>query len=207
MLKQIRRYFVTGLVVLIPLVITIFVLKELFQFADGFLGRYVNRYLFEQGLIKEGMRIPGAGLIVALFIIFFIGFLATTIFRGIFPRLEGWFSRLPIVRHIYVPSRQMMRFLFAQERTAFRKAVAVEYPRKGVYSIGFLTATSLKMVDEKAGKKLVGVLIPSTPNPITSYFIMVQKEDIIYLDITAEEAIRFVVSGGLLSPDEVRDFS
>ena len=205
MVKRIRRYFGTGLVVLIPLVITVFVLRYLFQFADNFLGTHVNNYLIEQGLIKEGMRIPGAGLIITLVIIILIGFLTTTILRGLWRHMERWVSRLPIVRHIYVPSRQLMHFLFAEERTAFRKAIAVEYPRKGIYSIGFLTSGTFNEIDAKTGKEFIGILIPSTPNPITSYFIMVQKEDIIYLDISAEDALRLIISGGILTPEEAKN--
>ena len=206
MVKHIRRYFVTGLVLLVPLALTISVLKWLFLFADSFLGDYVNEYLHRQELIGEGITIPGIGIIITLVLIFLIGFFANTIFRGLLNRIEHWFSRLPIFRHIYVPSRQLMQFLFSEQRTAFQKAVAVEYPRKGIYSIGFLTADSLEKIDKKMGKELVGVLIPSAPNPITCYFIMVEKEDVIYLDISVGEALRLVISGGVLSPGEVKDF-
>src|SRR3989338_9167245 len=148
MRKKIERYFFTGLLVLLPVVITLYLLFIIFRFADGLLGKYINQYLKEY----LGHYIPGIGLILTLLIVLFVGALARSVLlRKIIPAIEGWFAGLPLIRMIYPSSKQIVKFFFSDENKAmFKKVVLIEYPRKGVYSLGFVTNEGF----EEAGVKL-----------------------------------------------------
>ncbi len=194
---KLYRYFIAGLIATLPVVITCYILFVFFRFADSLLGRFLNRFLKE----TLGYSIPGLGLIIALLFILIIGIITRRFFgKRLFPLLERWFLRLPFVNVIYPSAKQMVVFLFSKEKIAFKKVVMIEYPRKGAYSIGFITNEGMEETNRKAGKELLSIFITSTPSPLTGYFVLVPKEDVIFLDMSVEDAIKLVVSGGIISP-------
>lgn len=193
-----RRWFFTGLAVLVPIAITVYVIVGVFQFADGILGKYINRYVY----LYFGYKIPGLGIIFSILIILFVGAFGSLIRLRIFKRLERLFLKFPLVGKIYNPTKRIVNFLFLQEKPVFKHVALVEYPRKGIYSIGFITNESSKMINQKTAKRMVNVFIPSSPSPLTGFTLIVPEEEIIYLDITVEEASRIVVSGGMLNPED-----
>jgi len=196
---MIRRWFFTGLVVLVPIVITIYVVVGLFRFADGILGKYINRYAY----LYFGQEIPGLGIIFSILIILSVGALASFARLRIFKKVDTMVLRLPLVGKIYGPSKRIVNFLFRQGRPAFKKVVLVEYPRKGVYSLGFVTNESSDKINQKIGRKMLNVYISSSPSPLTGFTLIVPEEDVIFLNITVEEATRIIISGGMVNPDEV----
>jgi uncharacterized membrane protein len=118
----------------------------------------------------------------------------------IFRWVEKLFFKIPLVNKIYFPVKRIVDFLFFPSRKSFRKAVLVEYPRKGVYSLGFLTNENSIEFEDRKDRKFCNVFMPSAPSPITGFIIMVEEKDIVPLDIGVEEAIRLIVSGGLINP-------
>ena len=191
-----KSVFLSGLTAVIPVVLTIYVIVGLFQFADGILGRHINRYL-EAYL---NYTVPGIGIILSLLIIILLGGLLRFSRNRLRKFMESLFLRIPLVNKIYFPIRQIVDFLFFQPTRTFRKVILIEYPRRGIYTIGFITSESNRAFEEKVQKKLFNVFVPSSPSPLTGFTIIVPQEDVIVLDISVEEAIRLIVSGGMLNP-------
>lgn len=184
-----RRYFVTGLATLFPLVVTLWLVVQIFQFADGFLGNAL------------GFQLPGLGLAVTLLVILLVGVLSVHFFgRVLFQVAEFWLKRLPLVRSIYPPVKQLADFLFGEEQKnqTFRRVVIIPYPRSGVYSIAFVT-NETKTVATGKPQTFLTCLIPNPPSPFTGPLMFVPEEDAIALDLSVEDAVKFVVSGGVVA--------
>lgn len=196
-MSRLRRYFLTGLVVTLPIVLTVWMLFQLFIFADNLLGRFISARI-EQHL---GFYIPGISLIITFIIVILIGVVAT-IFLGkkLLPIIESWFLKFPFAKQIYLPAKQIVGFLFSRKRISFKQVVMVEYPRKGVWSIGFLTAEAFDEAKTKTKQDLLSIYLPGSPNPITAYVIFVPRKDVVSLDITVEQGMKLIVSGGILQP-------
>ena len=199
-----QRYFVAGLATLLPVAVTLYLLAFVFKFADGLLGRYINRYW----LRTYGYEIPGLGLVMTVLLILAVGMLSSYLFGQVLLRnLEGWFSRLPVIRRVYPSVKQMAGFLFAKEKqqAAFRRVVMVQYPRPGCYSLAFVTNESAGPSPQggllaQTGKPMLTLLIPTPPSPWSGPLIFVPKEETIPLDISIEDTFKLIVSGGVLAP-------
>jgi len=196
MLAYLKRNLVAGILVILPLLLTVYILIILFQFADGILGKFINTYL-RQSL---GFYIPGLGLILFLVIIFLTGFLTTHFLgRRLYFIMDKVLRRFPLIRHIYPSMKQITEFLFASGRQQFKKVVLVEYPRRGIWSIGFVTNEGLQEARDKTGQELLSIFVPSSPGPLTGFFILIPRQEAIFLEIPIEEALKLIVSGGLLN--------
>lgn len=195
---MIKRIFIAGLAAIIPIVITVYVIVGLFSFVDGILGKPTNAF-FEEYV---GFTIPGLGIVITILIIFFIGIIAHITSKRLLHWAENLFFGLPLVNKIYFPIKKIVEFLFFHPKKKFKSAVLVEYPRKGIFSVGFVTSDSGQRLNEKVGKKLYNVFISSSPSPLTGFTIIVPENELIFLDMGVDEALKFVVSGGLLNPDE-----
>ncbi len=183
-----RRYFITGLATLFPAWITIVVAVGLFKIVDGRLRALL------------GLNLPGLGLLVTVLIILAVGVLTVHFFgRVMFATVEGWLSRLPLVRSILPAVKQLVRFLFNEEgqMTGFRKVVLVEYPRAGCYTLAFVTNESITTATGSP-QTLLTLLIPTPPSPWSGPLILVPKDSVIVLTMTVEEALKLVVSGGVV---------
>ena len=195
---RLRRYFVAGLATLFPLVVTLYLVLIVFQFADGLLGRFINRYWVR----THGYEIPGLGLVMTVILILLAGVLSSHFFgQWLFRGFEGWFGGLPVVRRIYQPVKQLAKFLFEKNERdgAFRRVVLVQYPRQGVYSMAFVTNETTTSVTGSP-TTLLTLLLPNPPSPFTGPIIFAPKEDIIPLNISVEEAVRLILSGGIVTP-------
>lgn len=198
-----RKYFLTGLLIILPVLITTYLFVSLFAFFDNILGRYINRIT----ITTLGYKIPGLGLLLFLLLIFITGILATNfIGRKLFLFFEKIWFKFPIVKKIYPAAKQITHFLFSPKiQGQLQKVVLVEYPSRGIYSIGFLTNRSDPEIRQKTGKDLLNVLVPSVPNPLTGFVVLIPKQDAIFLDMSVEEAIKIIVSGGVLNPKDLLD--
>lgn len=195
---RLRRYFFAGLATLFPVVVTLYLLAVVFQFADGLLGRFINRYWKQ----AYGYEIPGLGLVMTVLVVLLAGILSSHFFgQWMVRRLEAWFGRLPVVRRVYPSVKQLTKFLFepGERQAAFRRVVLVQYPRPGAYSIAFVTNETTTTVTGSP-KTLLTLLIPNPPSPFTGPIIFVPKEEVTALDISVEEAVRLIVSGGVVAP-------
>jgi uncharacterized membrane protein len=198
MMKQIRRYLVAGLLVWIPLGITIFVLRVLIRLMDNSLLLVPERYRPEAWL---GFAIPGLGLILTLVLLLVTGLLAANIVgRSMVGLWESLLDRIPIVRSVYSASKNFAEIVFSDSDQSFKKVLLVEYPRKGIYSLCFQTATSLGEVQGRTGEEVVCTFVPTTPNPTSGYIIIVPKKDIIELDMEIDEALKMIISLGVVVP-------
>lgn len=197
-----RRYFITGLLIVLPVLITIYLFVSLFAFFDNILGRYISRLT----IAYLGLKIPGLGLLVFLVFIFVTGFFATNfIGRKLLLYIESFWFKFPIVKKVYPAAKQVIKFLFTPKiHEQIQKVVLVEFPRKGAYSLGFVTNRTDKRIQEKTGgKELLNILIPSVPNPLTGFLIFVPPEEATVLDMSVEEAVKMIVSGGVLNPKDL----
>jgi uncharacterized membrane protein len=199
LIAQIRRYFVAGLLTILPLALSVYILFVLFRLVDGILGRYLNVYL--KGLL--GFYIPGLGLILFVTIIFLSGVLSIHFFgAGLHLFLGRALARFPLLSSIYPSVKKIFEFVFSDNRLGFKKAVLIQYPSKGIWSIGFIANDGYSEAEAKLGRKLLNVYVPSSPNPTTGYFFLIPKDEAILLDIGIKEAMKLVMSGGLLNPSD-----
>ncbi|MGB6055105.1 MAG: DUF502 domain-containing protein [Burkholderiaceae bacterium] len=198
-----RKYFITGLLVLVPLAITLWVLNLIIGTMDQSLLLLPERWR-PQALF--GFGIPGLGTILTLLVIFLTG-LATRNFVGnqVVLMWESILTRIPVVKSIYSSVKQVSDTLFSSSGNAFRKAVLVQYPRAGSWTIGFLTGTPGGDVRNHLQGDYVSVYVPTTPNPTSGFFLMMPREDAIELDMTVDAALKYIVSMGVVTPEQSRD--
>jgi uncharacterized membrane protein len=141
------------------------------------------------------------GFVVAVVLVYFAGFFfATYLGRGVWRLLEALMKRIPVVKQIYPYVKQITDFVLSEQKVEFRRVVAVQYPRRGIWSLGFVTGPGLRTVQEATALHLVSVFIPSSPTPVTGYVILVRREDIIDVPLAVDAALRFVISGGVIMP-------
>jgi len=194
-----RKYFITGLLILVPLAITIWVLNLIIGTMDQSLLLLPERWRPEAIF---GFHIPGVGTILTLLIIFFTG-LATRNFIGkkVVQMWEGIVTRIPVVNSIYSSVKQVSDTLFSSSGNAFRKAVLVQYPREGSWTIAFLTGVPGGDVRNHLRGDYISIYVPTTPNPTSGFFLMVPRADTIELDMNVDEALKYIVSMGVVSPE------
>lgn len=190
-MQQLKRLFVRGLLALIPLVATIYVLDFIFSFLDGFLD------VFIRGIF--GIEIPGVGALASILLILFIGFIVTNVLGArLIHYAERLLKKVPIVPKIYFAIKQIIEAFSLQGKHSFSKVAMVEYPRKGIYSIGFIISESKAEIQSAAGKKLINIFIPTTPNPTTGFLLMIPEDETIILDMSVEDGLKLILSAGMV---------
>ena len=191
--RRLRELFLVGLAVVLPLLVTYLLLRFLFEALDGLLDPMI------QGIL--GRRIPGLGFLATVAIISLIGTLTTNIIgRKLVAMTEGLLLRIPLVKNVYGASKQLFDAITLPGRGAFRQVVMLEYPRSGLYALGFITATQAKGFQDLVGEQTVNVFIPTAPNPTSGFFLVVPERSVIPVPISVEEALKMIVSGGLIVP-------
>jgi len=214
MAGRFKSYFLRGLAVLLPTIVTIWIFVWGYSFIQKNISIHIKRGLISLIIAVGGSTeelkkfwIDGAlsiaGFLIALFAVFIIGaILASVVGKTIWRMIEKFIMNTPFLRQVYPYVKQITDFLLTQEKQKkmFSRVVAVEYPRKGIWSMGMVTGSGLKKVVDSLEKEFLTILIPTSPTPFTGFVIMVPKEQTIDLDITIEEALRFTVSGGVIVP-------
>lgn len=198
-MNKLRTYFISGLVVFLPLALTTYFFILAINFTDGFLGKYLQPYFYR----NFGFYFRGVGILVGIYIIIVTGFFVTNFLgRKVHNLFERLLLRLPFFKQVYPALKEMALFLFSQDRLkTFKQVVLVEYPRKGVYSYGFLTNDTALKICEQTKTELCNVFVPSSPGPLTGFAILVPKKEIIFTEISIEDAFKFIVSGGVVNPN------
>ncbi len=199
---RLRNLFIAGLLVLLPISITVFILTFIFQKLDNLLSPVFVKLLIFSGLpLQEGQSIPGLGFVATIIIIIFTGLITKNILgKKLFGLGEILVEKIPVARSIYSGAKQIIETVSKSQLDAFNKVIMVEYPRKGLFSLGFVTCESRGEIQENIEEDVVNVFIPTTPNPTSGLLIFVPKKDIIPLSMSVEEGIKLVVSGGLVTP-------
>ena len=202
MWKKVRNHFVTGIVALLPFFLTLILIRYLIRLVDSSVVDPVFQILpFEFDATSK--VIVTKLLIAALVVLFltFIGWAAQKfIFKRLFAGLEKVLDNIPFFNRIYGSIREVAQAFFGDKTGVFKRVVFVEYPRKGVYSLGFVTQEKRWEIHEKTGKEIMNVFLPHPPNPATGYFIFAPKEELIESDLTVEEGIKLVISAGAAVP-------
>ena len=196
-----KRYFITGLLIWAPLGITIWVLSFILGMMDQSVmllpTDWHPRSIF-------GFNIPGLGALLTLLVVFLTGLL-TANFIG--QRLVRWWEallrRIPVVRSVYQSVKQISDTIFSPSGQAFRQALLVQYPRQGSWTIGFLTGTPGGEIAGHLGNDMISLYVPTTPNPTSGFFLMVPKADVIELDMSVEDALKYLISMGVVAPGKL----
>ncbi len=202
-MATLRRYFVAGLLVWIPLGITLWVLKLLVDLMDQSLllvpARYQSDALF-------GFHVPGLGIFLTLAIVVFTGALAANFFgRKLLLVGHSILGRIPIVRSIYGGVKQISDTLFSPEGQAFRRAVLVRYPQPGTWTVALVTGTPENEVADRLGREQISVFVPTTPNITAGFFLVVPRADTMELEMSVDEALKYIISMGVAEPPHPRD--
>lgn len=204
---RLRRYLVAGLLVWIPLGITILLISFAVRQMDKTLGLipapYRPEILLQQLFQTEDpVVIPGLGVILVFLILFVTGVLAANFMGRAF--LGGWESlldRIPVVRSIYSAAKNFAEIVFSDSSHAFKRVLLIEYPRKGIFSLAFQTSTDLGEIQVRTGEDVVGCFVPTTPNPTSGFIILVPKRDVTVLDMDVDEALKMIISLGVVVPE------
>ena len=193
-LNKLRNYFFTGVVVLIPIGITLYLTKFIIQVSSNLIPKEINpnHYL--------PFSIPGIEILLSIFIITLVGGLSLSFLgKKILQLIDDLFKRIPFLRTIYSAILQMTES-FANKNNDKKSVVLVEYPRKGSWAVGFATKKNKTEISIKTGKNLINVFMPTTPNPTSGFLLMFPEDEVVYLDMTFEEASKFIVSAGTSNP-------
>ena len=193
-LSSIRNNFIAGVVVLIPIGITLYLTVFIINISSKLIPKEINpnHYL--------PYNIPGLEILIAVLLITIIGWISLSfIGKRLFNFFETILNKIPIIRTIYSAVEQLIE-TFTSSKSDKKTVVLVEYPRKGVYAVGFATKENTGEIRKKAGKELLNVFVPTTPNPTSGFLLMFPKDEVIFLDLTFEEASKFIVSAGSFNP-------
>ncbi|MCI3950989.1 MAG: hypothetical protein K0R53_486 [Burkholderiales bacterium] len=195
----VKRYFITGLLIWVPVVITLWVLNLLVSTMDQTLLLVPAALRTEAWL---GVHIPGLGVLLTVLVVFLTGvFAANMIGQRLVAFWEGLLARIPVVNSIYNGVKQVSDTLFSPSGQAFRKALLVQWPREGMWTIAFLTGTPGGDVTCHLGGDYLSIYVPTTPNPTGGYFVIVRRTDVIELDMTVDAALKYIVSMGVVAPN------
>ncbi|HDL03290.1 MAG: DUF502 domain-containing protein [Candidatus Zixiibacteriota bacterium] len=192
----IKRQFLAGVLVVIPLILTYVVLRFLFETIDGILSPLIMR-AFQY-------HIPGLGIVVTILLILLAGFFTRNLIGAkLYKYGDRILANIPVIRVVYLATKQLVEAVTLPSVKAFKEVVMVEYPRVGLYAIGFAT-NNVKLISNKAGtSRMVGIFIPSTPTPVSGFVIFAPEDEIITLNISVEDALKLLVSGGIVAPPEL----
>ena len=194
LLSSLRNNFIAGVVVLIPIGITLYLTIFIINVSSKLIPKEnnPNHYL--------PYNIPGWEILIAVLLITIIGWLSLSfIGKRLFNLFESVLNKIPIIRTIYSAVEQLIE-TFTKSKSDKKTVVLIEYPRKGVYAVGFATKENTGEIKNKAGKELINVFVPTTPNPTSGFLLMFPKDEVIYLDLSFEEASKFIVSAGSFNP-------
>ena len=202
-MARLRGYFFAGVLITAPLGITIYIAWAFISWVDGqVIPLLPERYNPENYL---PFSVPGIGLLIVLVGLTLIGALTAGLIGRLFVNMsERLLNRMPVVRSLYGATKQIFETVLAQKSTAFREVVLIEYPRRGVWTIGFITGTTEGEIQELTEDEVVNIFLPTTPNPTSGFLLFVPRSDIVTLHMSVEDGMKMVVSGGLISPPDRR---
>lgn len=199
MLAFFRRAIIAGLLVWVPLGVTVFVISFLVGIMDKTLVLIPKQY---QPDTLIGFHIPGLGVVLSILIVFVTGLIFANLFgKQLVAIAESMLSRIPLVRSIYASVKQLMETVFASGGQSFRKVLLIEYPRKGLWTLAFQTGIEVGEAQLKTGEEVINVYVPTTPNPTSGFFIMVPKTDVVELDMSVDDGLKMLISMGVVVPD------
>jgi uncharacterized membrane protein len=194
-----RRILLTGLVILVPVTLTVYILKQIFDFMDGIFTPVIDKAV---GVYLPGFHIPGLGLLLTLLVVLLLGWLsANVVGRRLIQGAEAVICRIPVAKSIYSATKGVLEAVSFDQSEAFQRVVLIEYPKENIFALAFVTkSASWPNLHPKTSDILL-VFVPTTPNPTSGFLLVVPRAETIPLPISVEQGIRMVISGGILLPD------
>jgi uncharacterized membrane protein len=197
-MKRLRRYIVAGILIWVPIGVTIFLLRILVGILDRSLLLIPAQYRPEEIL---GFAIPGLGIVLTLLVLLVTGVLGANIVgRSTVGLWESLLERIPVVRSVYSAAKNFTEIVFSDSSQSFKKVLLIEYPRKGLYSLAFQTSSELGEVQGRTGEEVVCTFVPTTPNPTSGFIIVVPRREVTELDMDVDEALKMIISLGVVVP-------
>ena len=197
-MNALRRYLAAGLLVWVPLGITVLIVGFLVDLMDQSMLLLPEAYRPESFF---GFRIPGLGVVLTLAVVLGTGMIVANFFgRKLVAFWEGILARIPLVRSIYSSAKQVAETVFSDTTRSFREVVMLQYPRKGMWTLAFVTGEGIRQAHEQTGEDMISVYVPTTPNPTSGFFLMVPQGDVVKLDITVDDGLKLILSTGVLVP-------
>ena len=197
MVAKIKNYFLTGVLVSAPVFITFWIVFSLVKFFDQLITPLIPFYINPNYYLPRD--VPGLGLIILLALLVFIGFITASFFGSLILRkTESLITKIPLIKAFYKTIKQIIETIFKNNSNAFRDVVLLEYPRKGLWVLGFTTGEVKGVVKNKLNQQLVNVFVPTTPNPTSGFLLMVPKGQLKYLNTKVDDAIKTIVSAGII---------
>jgi uncharacterized membrane protein len=190
---RLKRIFAAGLFAILPLAITIYIFFLIFSFLDNLVGDLIKAIF--------GFHVPGIGFAAGILLILLVGFIASNIIgKRLIDYNDRLLQRLPLIKSIYTAARQIIDAFSVQGKRAFQKVVLLEYPRKGLFVLGFVTGSSKGEIQDKTHAHTLNIFVPTTPNPTSGMLILAPRSEVIDLEMTVEEGLKVIISGGLFEP-------
>jgi len=203
--RRLRNIFLAGFLVTLPIALTLFILNFLFKSLDALSPTFTHWLIMLGAPLPEGYRVPFLGVIMTFIIVFLIGALTTNIFgKKLLQLWEGLVGKIPFVRRIYKGTKQVVSSLATVDTESFTKVVLVEFPRKGVHALAFVTGKTRGELQRLTSDNHINIFVPTTPNPTSGFIIFTDPSEVVELDMTIEEGIKYVVSGGIVTPEQAR---
>jgi uncharacterized membrane protein len=197
---KLKNIFLTGLVVIVPVGLTLYILTFLIGMMDGLLTIIPLRF---HPTALVGFHIPGLGILITILLIFICGLMTKSIIgRKIVVYGEALLDKIPFIRSIHMAIKRIVDSMVLYRNRSFKKVVLVEFPRRGAYALAFMTGMPGDEIHQKTGQRCVSVYVPTTPNPTSGYFIIFPETDVIYLDMSVEEAFTLIISCGIVNPPD-----
>jgi uncharacterized membrane protein len=202
LMGRVRRYFLTGIVVTAPLSITLYITYLFLVTVDRQVTKILPKDWYHA--FYGDTMFPGLGVVIAVLFFVAIGWFATNFMGRLTIRLyEYVVARMPVIRSLYNAIKQIFETVMATQSQAFRDVVMLEYPRKGIWSLGFVTGITKGEAQELTAAEVLNVFVPTTPNPTSGFLLFVPRDDLVFLKMSVEEGIKLVVSAGILTPDNI----
>lgn len=194
-----KRYLIAGLLIWVPLGVTVMVIRLLVNLMDQTLLWLPERYQPDNLM---GFHIPGLGVVLSVVVVLGTGMIVANLFgRKLVKLWERMLARIPLVRTIYTSVKQILETVFSAQGQAFRKVLMIEYPRKGLWTLAFQSGTTQGEPQAKTGEEVVNVFVPTTPNPTSGFFLMVPRKDVIELDMDVDDGLKMIISAGVVVPE------
>jgi uncharacterized membrane protein len=203
--RRLRNIFLAGLLVTLPISLTIFILSFLFKSLDTLSPAFTHWLTLLGAPLPEGYRIPFLGVIMTFVIVFLVGVVTTNIFgKKLLHLWEEFIEKIPFVRRIYKGTKQVVSSFATMDTKSFTKVVLIEFPRKGAHAIAFVTGKTRGELKLLTSDNHLKIFVPTTPNPTSGFIIFAEPSEFIELDMTIETGIKFVISGGIVSPEQFK---
>ena len=201
--SKIKAYFFTGILVTAPVAMTFYLAYKLIFWVDSLVDKMLPPKFLPETYLP--FTVPGLGVIILIGLMILIGMFATGFLGKFFLKLGEWIVyKLPFISSVYSLIKQIFSTFFSNKSEAFNKVVMLEYPRKGLWIMGLASTDTTGEMQKKLPSPMINVFIPTTPNPTSGFLIFVPKSDIIELDISVEDALKFIISGGIVNPEEIQ---